>query len=188
MAIAKKKKRFFEVEMPLIKKETQLLAFKPEELQGRIIKYDLTRMLKGKNSLLDLDVYMKEDKLTSTPRKLTLLPTYIRRMIRKNTDPVETSFKLECKDAELTIKPFLVTRRKVSRKVKQALRENIEKEIKEDCKNKKYEYIFDDIIKNKLQKEMSLKLKRVYPLSLCEIRMIIVDSKKEEKQESNSKE
>ncbi len=183
MAIAKKKKRFFEVEMPLIKKETQLLAFKPEELQGRIIKYDLTRMLKGKNSLLDLDVYMKDEKLLSTPKKLTLLPTFIRRMIRKNTDPVENSFKIECKDAELTIKPFLITRRKTSKKVKKALRENVKKEIKEYCKNKKYELIFEDIIKNKLQKEISLNLKKVYPLSLCEIRMIVVDNKKEIKKE-----
>ena len=41
MAIAKRKKRFYEVNMPLIRKETQLQAFEPKDLVGRNIKYDL---------------------------------------------------------------------------------------------------------------------------------------------------
>ena len=52
MAIAKRKKRFFNVELPLIKKETQLQAYELKELDNRIIKYDLTRILKGKSIIL----------------------------------------------------------------------------------------------------------------------------------------
>ena len=48
MAQAKRKKRFFDVEIPLINKETQLQAYEISELDGRFMKYDLTRLIRGK--------------------------------------------------------------------------------------------------------------------------------------------
>ena len=44
MAIAKRKKIFFDVEIPLLKKNTQLQAYEIEELDGKFIRYDLTRL------------------------------------------------------------------------------------------------------------------------------------------------
>ena len=51
MAIAKRKKRFFDVKIPIIGKTTQLQAYEIKELDGRLIQYDLTRILKGKSML-----------------------------------------------------------------------------------------------------------------------------------------
>ncbi len=174
MAIAKKKKRFFDVEIPIINKTTNLLAFEPKELDNKFITYDLTRILKGKNIILQLKTLLKGDELTSTPRGLKILPVYIKRMIRKGTNYVEDSFVADCKDAKLEIKPFLITRKKVSRVVRKALREKVREELGNYIESKGYEEVFDDILRNKLQKEISLKLKKVYPLSLCEVRRIKV--------------
>ena len=55
MAIAKRKKRFFDVEIPLIGKTTHLLAFDLEELKDKIITYDLTRLLRGKSANFSLN-------------------------------------------------------------------------------------------------------------------------------------
>ena len=104
-------------------------------------------------------------------------------MIRKRTDYVEDSFKTECKDAEITLKPFLITRRRIHRKVRQALREKVKQELEAYVKNKSSEQIFEDILKNKLQKETSQKLKKIYPLSLCEIRVIKIENFKEKSEE-----
>ena len=82
MAIAKKKKRFFDVEIPIINKETQLQAFELKDLDGRFLKYDLTRSLRGKSALLQLKVIVKDDKATTVPRKLKLMPYYLKRMVR----------------------------------------------------------------------------------------------------------
>ncbi len=174
MAIAKRKKRFFEVEMPIIGKETQLIAFEVEELEGKFIKYDLTRILKGKSILLDSEVSVKDGKATSTPRKISIVPYYVKRIIRKGTDYVEDSFELDCKDAVLIIKPILVTRRKVSKALRRALRNKVNQELKEYAKNLTYEELFTDILRNKLQKEISLKAKKIYPLSAFEIRALQV--------------
>jgi len=196
MAIAKRKKKFFEVEIPLINKQTPLLAFEIKELEGKFIRYDLTRFLRGKNMLIQLKVKIKEEgqdsekklRATSVAREIQILPCFLKRMVRKGTNYVEDSFSVNCGDAQLRIKPFLITRRKVSRAVRKALREKAKKEIIKYVGNKKSEEVFDDVLKNKLQKPLSLILKKIYPLSLCEIRMMKVEKELEFKKDDKSKE
>jgi ribosomal protein S3AE len=187
MAIAKKKKKFFDVEMPLINKETQLLAMDISELQGKEIKYDLTRILKGKSILMNFKVKVKDDKATSSPKGLNVMPYYLRRMVRKGTDYVEDSFTAQSKDAEILVKPFIITRRKVSRAVKNALRAEAKQELIKYVKTKSSEILFEEILRNKLQKTLSMKLKKIYPLSLCEIRILKVMKELEVKPEKAEK-
>ena len=175
MARAKRKKRFFDVDIPLIRKETQLQAYELKDLDGRLIKYDLTRILKGKSLLIQLKVKVEGEKATSVPRELKLLPYYLRRMIRKGTNYVEDSFSTNCKDAQIRIKPFLITRRKVSRRVRKALREKAKEELIKYVETKDSSDLFEEILRNQLQKSLSLKLKKIYPLSLCEIRILKVE-------------
>lgn len=184
MAQAKKKKRFFDVEMPIINKQTQLLAFELPELEGKYIKYDLTRVLRGKSILIQLKVSVNEQehKATATPRGIVLMPYFLRRMIRKGTDYVEDSFTAECKNAIIKIKPFLITRRKVSNRVRRGLRDKAKEELKKYVKEKTSERIFEEILKNKLQKELSSILKKIYPLSLCEIKSLEIEKDLEAKE------
>ena len=98
-------------------------------------------------------------------------------MVRKGTNYVEDSFSAKCKDETLRIKPFLITRRKVSRAVRKALREKAREELTNYVKDKKSEDVFNDVMQNQLQKPLSLKLKKIYPLSLCEIRILQVENK-----------
>ena len=172
MAITKKKKRFFDVEIPLINRETNLQAFELKDLEGKFIKYDLTRILKGKSVIIQLKVKIDQDKAIASPRKIRLMPSYLKRMVRKGTNYVEDSFSADCEDFQLKIKPFLITRRKVSRAVRKALREKAREELTNYVKDKDIETIFQDLLKNQIQKPLSLKLKKIYPLSLCEIRVL----------------
>ena len=189
MAKAKRKKRFFDVDMPILRKETQLQAYELKDLDRKLIKYDLTRILKGKSILLQLKVKVEGEKATSVPRELKLLSYYLRRMIRKGTNYVEDSFSTNCKNAQIRIKPFLITRRKVSRAVRKALRERVKEELVKYVKTKNSEEIFEEVLKNQLQKTLSLKLKKIYPLSLCEIRTLKVEKEiKQEKEIEQEKE
>ena len=122
MAIAKKKKKFIDVPIHIIGKETQLLAYSTAELDKKFIKYDLSRILRGKNAEIVLVVKVDGEKITTSPKKFRLMPYFIRRMIRKGTNYVEDSFLAECKNAQLRIKPFLITRKKVHRSVRKELR------------------------------------------------------------------
>lgn len=184
MAQAKKKKKFFDVEMPLINKQTQIFAFELSELEGKYIKYDLTRILRGKSILMQFKVQVKDNKAIALPRGALLMPYFLRRMIRKGTDYVEDSFITDCKDASLKIKPFLITRRKVSKRVRRGLREKAKQEVIKYLKDKPAQRIFEEILKNKMQKELSLLLKKIYPLALCEIRSIEIEKDLEVKEKS----
>lgn len=187
MAIAKKRKKFFDVEIPLISKTTQLQAYEIEELKGKFIIYDLTRILRGKSMVLHAVIEVEDGKALARTKKLKLLTYFLRRIVRKGTNYVDNSFKTQCKDVKIKIKPFLVTRRKVSRAVRKSLREKAKEEILEYVKKKTVQEIFEDIIKNQLQKNLSIKLKKIYPLSVCEIREISIESEEKEYKEKPKK-
>jgi ribosomal protein S3AE len=177
MAQIKKKKKFFDVEMPLISKQTQMQAYELSELDGRFLKYDLTRLLKGKSMMLTLKISVEGNEAVGSPKKLDLMAYFLRRMIRKGTNYIEDSFVAECKDSSLRIKPFLITRRKVSRAVRAALRTKAKEELVNYVKDKTAEELFDEVLKNQIQKPLSQKLKKIYPLALCEIRVLEIIKK-----------
>ena len=66
----------------------------------------------------------------------------------------------------------MLTRKHVSRSIRKTLREATRKYLEAYVKVRTLEEVFSDITTNKLQKELSLKLKKIYPLALCEIRII----------------
>jgi ribosomal protein S3AE len=172
MAAEKRKKKFFDVEIPIISKQTQMQAYEIPELNGRLMKYDLTRILRGKSIMLTLKVKVEGNGATTIPTKLVLMPYFLRRMIRKGTNYVEDSFSAECQDAKLRIKPLLVTRKKVSRAVRNALRVKAREELINYVKDKPSTELFNQVLNNQIQKPLSMKLKKIYPLALCEIRVL----------------
>lgn len=182
------KKKFHPIQIPLLNREIELLGYGESDFEGRYVKLDLTNSLKGKALELKLRVKEEKGKITASPVSAYLQGLYIRRMIRKGTDYVEDSFLTQCKNHRIRIKPFLITRKGVPRKVKRGLREKAKSEIIEYVKNKIFENLVLEIINNKLQKELMPKLKKIYPLGLCEIRFIgIEDSKEHEKYEEEQK-
>lgn len=178
--MAVKKKKFFEVEIPLMKSKQELLAYSIGDLNDKTIKLDLTRELRGKSIEIVFKIKLDKDKLIASPIKLTLLPFFIRRMLRKNISYVEDSFSTECENAQIRVKPFLITRKKVSRAVRKALRNEAKTWLQDYLKNKSNEAIFSEAISNKLQKSLSMHLKKIYPLALCEIRVLNIEKLREQ--------
>ncbi len=191
MAIAKKRKKFIEVEIPILGRKTHLLGYEISDLNGKYITQDLSRILKGKIAEMRGLVIVEGEKATVKPTQIKLLQTFIKRVTRKGTDYAEDSFEITTKDAQIRVKPLLVTRKRVTKKVLKALREKAREWLKEHLSKKDSETIFKELLKNKLQKELSLILKKIYPLSFCDIRQIKVEKfleKSEGKTEESEKE
>jgi len=186
------KKKFFEIQAPLVSTKIQLYAATPEDLNNRVIKIDLTKNLRGKSLELKLRIKADEKQAESIPECLELSGSYIKRVMRKSTDYVEDSFEAPTKDNMTRIKPLLITRKRVSRAVLRALRELARKSLTAHLKTRTSDEIFSEVMTNKLQKQLSLKLKKIYPLALCEIRVFKVvgplEKKKAEKKEEAKKE
>ena len=116
------KKKFFEVEIPLTATKAKLYGYTAEEFNGKFIKLDLTKNLRGKNVELRAKVTADKDNLSSELVSMQILQTYIRKVMRRGTDYVEDSFETSSKDNLLRIKPFLLTRNRVSRAIRNAIR------------------------------------------------------------------
>ena len=175
------KKKFFSIELPKIEQKAELLASNEQDLIGRTVKIDLTRKLRGKSAELVYKIILEDGKLKADFYRLSILGYFIRRIMRKSVNYVEDSFSATCKDAVLRIKPFIITRKKVFRSVRKALREKAKKEIEESIRNLSYEEIFSELISGKFQRALGLKLKKIYPPAFCDIRDIYVEKKQETK-------
>mgnify|MGYP001582549700 CR=1 FL=1 len=168
------KKKFFSVDIPLTAAKAKLYAATQEELHGKTIKIDMTKNLRGKNVELRAKVQLMNGELTSELISMIVTPSAIRRVLRRGTDYVEDSFVASSKDASLRIKPFMITRNRVSRVVRKELRNSARKFIEQYITIKSTREIFSDLMTNKLQKAISLRVKKIYPLAFCEIRWIEV--------------
>ena len=168
------RKKFFEVSVPLTAAKVKLYAANETELNNKVINIDMTKNLKGKNVEMRAKVSYKDNELTSELISLIVTPSYFRRIMRRGIDYVEDSFETNCKDAQLRVKPFMLTRNRVSRTVRNEIRMTARKFIESYTNIKNTRELFSEIMTNKLQKALSLKVKKIYPLAFCEIRWIEV--------------
>ena len=175
------KKSFFEVATPLTSAKIQLYASAKEDLENKTIKLDLTKTLRGKSLELKMRIKINEGSLEAHPEEITLVTAHIGRIIRNSTDYCEDSFQAETRDYMTRVKPFLLTRKRVSRTVLNLLRENTKKFLLTYLKTRTANEIFQEIITNKLQKQLSQKLKKIYPLAACEIRVFRIEKELDKK-------
>lgn len=164
------KKKFFEIEIPILGDKYEALATSIDELNNKVMKMDITRQLKGKSVDMIFKIIVKDHKATAVPKKLKLLPYFIRHMLHPGISYVEDSVTAETKDSIVVIKPFMITRKKVSRAVRRTLRNSSRNWFIDYLKTKTDEEVFGEILSNQIQKPLSLKLKKIYPLAICEIR------------------
>ncbi|MBS3087840.1 hypothetical protein J4226_04570 [Candidatus Pacearchaeota archaeon] len=164
------RKKYIDVKVPFLGETLRVLGT-PQELDDKTIKLDLTRKLRGKGLTVKLRIFNREGTLYAIPNSLILASSYIRRMMRKRTDYIEDSFQVRCTDAKVTFKPHLITRKKVSRVVRKNLRNTTKDFIIEYTKERDYMTVAQDIYDGTLQKTLLPKLKKVYPLSFCDIRV-----------------
>lgn len=165
------KKKFIKIEIPILNEESMALGTL-ESLDGRTIKLDLSRRLRGRSLEVVFALKNIDGKLIGYPKRLALMKQYIVRMMRKRVDYVEDSFEAQAKDIPCTIKPFLITRKRVSRSIRHNLRKTAREFLMDYVKEKNYLDFCENVLYGEVQKEMLVKLKKIYPLSFCEIRIL----------------
>ncbi len=169
------KKKFFDVKLEILESIVHLLAYSQDSLNGRIIKLDLTKILKGKNCEARFKVKKHDSDMIGEIFSFTVFPSYIRRIIGHNISIVEDSFVAKSQDTSLRIKPFLITRKRVHRSVRKALREEARDFLTKAAEERTREKFFQNVISGILQKQLSRRLKKIYPLAVCELRVVKVE-------------
>lgn len=168
------KRRLFDVYLTAADLTVQIFGASPEALKDKNIRLDLTRFLKGKSCEAKFHIVKKDDKLLGEIFLFSIPQSYIRRLIGHDISIIEDSFIVKCSNGKLRIKPFLITRNKVHRSVRAELRKQAKEEVELFCAGKSREDIFNAVLNSTIQKTMSKKLKKVYPLGICELRTVEV--------------
>jgi ribosomal protein S3AE len=164
------RRKYIDVKIPLLDSTMRVLGT-PEQLHQKTIKLDLTRKLRGKGVVVTFEIANEEGNLIAVPKKIEIVKAYVRKVVRKRADYVEDSFVARCADIRAVVKPLLVTRKKVSRAVRKNLRNTAREFLLEYLKKRNYNDICQELMDGTLQKTLLPKLKKVYPLSFCDLRI-----------------
>jgi len=105
--------------------------------------------------------------------KFEILPSAIKRRVRRARDRLDDSFLAKTQDDKLVrVKPFIVTISNTKSSIQRDLRAGMRRFLVAYINSTTFETAMTDIISSKLQKDMHEKLRKVYPLKFCEIRKL----------------
>jgi ribosomal protein S3AE len=203
--LTKVKKKWFPVQAPDIFNNQvigEIPTLEAKSIIGRKIKSNmmtLTRDPKKQGTAITFEVVkVNGDTGLSQVTGIQIMPSSIKRMVRRNRNRIDGSYKVKTKDDYLlTVKPIVLTRSKARGSTVKALRELMRNNLVIEVGKIGYDQFVKEVVSHKIQRVIYEKLSKMYPLVLAEIRMFnligrpeIVESPKEEtiKEEVKEKE
>src|SRR3989338_8994124 len=144
----------------------ETITSEPSTLIGRNVAINLmnlTQDIKTQNTKIVFKIKeVKNDKLMTEIVKYELVPASLKRMIHKDKEKIDDSFKVATKDGvEVRIKPFIVTKSSTNRSV-----------LTEAIKKATYDDFMEEVIRFKLQNVVKRELSKIYPLTQFQIRKL----------------
>lgn len=177
--LKKKKKAWYQIHAPKILNNVILgesTVYGKEELKGKSLKLNLSTIVNDMRKQ-HLDVFFRvsvivENKGLAEVTGISLVQSYIKRLVRRGRDKVDDSFLVKSKDRKiLRIKPLLVTNYRTNRSVNSRLRLETREVIRRILSKTDADEFFHMIITGKIQKEIKDKINKIYPLKHVEIRI-----------------
>ena len=155
----------------------ETLGEKPEDLMGRVIEANLgeiIRDMKRQNVKLLFKVNeIKDGKVKADVIGYEIMPGYLRRAVRKNKNEMDDSFLCKTKDGiMLRVKPLMMTRTRTNKALLSVIRKKGREIITNEMANVTYYEAINYIVSYNLQKLLREKIKKIHPLSVCEIRVM----------------
>ena len=119
-------------------------------------------------------------KLSTSVTGYSILPSALRRLVRRERDKFEDSFALVTQDGyKLRVKPFVVTRSRATAGVLAALMKQSRKQLSAAVGKMTYEAFVRELIDHKIQRSAWDALKKIAPLSAFEIKHMSIIGKGE---------
>jgi ribosomal protein S3AE len=114
---------------------------------------------------------IKEGKGNCMLTRYYIIPSSLRRFVRKGREKIDDSFIVKTKDEKFVrIKPMLVTNSTTHESVVTNLRVTTRKILQNVIPTYTYDQLCEEVVTYKLQKYLRDILHKTYPLKICEIR------------------
>ncbi|HIH39313.1 TPA: hypothetical protein HA219_01145 [Candidatus Woesearchaeota archaeon] len=175
-----KTKRWYKIISPQMLGANQIgetVAAEESQLIGRTINISLGAIIndmkkQNTNAILEITKINAGNAETEI-KKLEIVPSSIRRMVRKGKERIDLSLVCATKDNVLIrIKPFVATRGKVGGSVLTKMTNLLDAVLRVEASRTNYENLMADVIHGKLQKTAKQRLNKLYPVKTSEIRSI----------------
>jgi len=157
---------------------------------GRTVKVNLMQVtgdVKNQNAEVKFEITgAQENKLETRITGYYFSAATIKRFMRRHTSRIDDSLVILTQDGvKIVIKPFALTKSKVTRSVEYTLRLTMKEELMNLVKKTTYEALFSSVLKYQLQKELREKLNKIYPVKNMEVR--VLEEIKRQKKKSRRK-
>ena len=184
-----KKKLVYNIIAPKIFKNIVIgktLASDPNSLIGRTLVVNLMSLTDNVKSQ-SINVKFRINKVEKDNAHAIIIgyemvPPSVKRVVRRGRDRIDLSSSCITSDKiKVRVKPLLITKSKSKGSVLTTLRRTTSKLLKKYISSKKYNEFVKELINHKLQDNIKSQLNKIYPLRICEIRVMEIEKTKEVK-------
>ncbi len=173
-----KKKQWYQITAPkqfdnIVLGET--LVYEPSAMMGKTLSHSLMN-LTNDNKRQNIGIHFKVvevegDKAKTTITGYEIVPSSVKRYVRRNSKKIDLSFNCETSDnLFLRVKPLIVTKTDVKGSIVSKIIDNATSFLSKAIKKITYEEFINELISHKMQDSMKSTLNKIYPLKVCEIR------------------
>ena len=176
----KKKKKWYTVLAPKeFNKQViaETIASDPKLLINRTIKLslmNLTREIKHQNIKITFSITnVDESNALTEVVGYELIPSFIKRITRTGREKIDDVNIYETKDnIKLVLKLLIMTKSKTKRSILSNLRHKSKEFLTAKIQKQDYSELITSLITYTLQKELKSTLSKIYPVAVCDIRVL----------------
>jgi len=178
LVLKKKKKRWIPIFVNKMFNEVQIgdsYVAEPGLLMGRYLEInlmELTNDIKKQNIKVMFKINnVAENRATADLVGYELLGSVIRRVVKRAKSKIDDSFIVETKDnIKVIVKSIILTKTKTAHSILTKLRFKSKESMITNFKKWTYDEAFAEILSHNLQKNLRDSLKKIYPVSVVEVR------------------
>ncbi len=170
----------------------ELYVENPSKAVGKRVPVNLTELTRDMRQQ-NINVFFEVNKVSGSKLYtefvgFEMVPSSLKRMVRRGKRKVDYSFKAETKEGyKLRIKVIMVTIKLTNLSALSGLRKECEKNMKTMLKKMSYDQFVGDLVNHRIQSKLRKMLSKIYPLKMCEIREMNVLGKGTEKKKVSKK-
>ncbi len=184
--VSKIKKKWYQILAPKEFNETligETPSLDPRLLIGKIIRVNLmgiTRDMKKQNINMTFRVNgLKENKAETEVTGYKIMPAFIKRIIRRDRNNLHDSFVCKTSDEKnVRLKPLIITVNKTKGAVINSLMNALRTNLREYVRKITYKELVNELVSHKLQSNLKIPLRKIYPLRSFEIKEMILETEK----------
>ncbi|MBA3064394.1 hypothetical protein FP803_03065 [Candidatus Woesearchaeota archaeon] len=186
LKVSKIKKKWYQILAP--KEFNEMLigetpSLDPRLLIGKIMTINLmgiTRDIKKQNINITFRVTgLKENKAETEIIGYKVMPAFIKRIIRKGRNNLHDSFVCKTSDEkDVRLKSLVITVNKTKGAVVNSLMKALRANLTEYVRKITYKELVNELVSHKLQSNLKISLRKIYPLRSLEIKEMLLEAGK----------